>query len=85
MKSFKEQKAVKRIKKAEDLISKLEALKARVELSTKLGLDTTGDETLLKMYQQQLDKISENTSQVGSKSVLEKVSNYGQEKVIDGV
>lgn len=85
MKNLKEQKAVKRIKKAQELIDKMEALMARVELSKKLGLETTGDETLLKMYQQQLDDLSEDTSQAESTSVLGIVSDFGQEKVIEGV
>lgn len=85
MKSLKEKNEFKRIKKAEDLISKLEAIKTRLELSTKLGLDTTGDETLLKMYQHQLDELSEVNDKTESKSVLGNISNYGQEKVIDGV
>ena len=85
MKNLKEQKAVKRIKKAQELIVKMEALMARVELSKKLGLETTGDETLLKMHQQQLDELSDDTVQDAAKSVLGNISNYGQEKVIDGV
>ncbi len=85
MKNLKEQKAVKRIKKAQEVIAKIEALKARVELSTKLDLETTGDVILLKMYQQQLDELSEGNVQTESNSVLSNISNYGQEKVIDGV
>ncbi len=85
MKSLKEKNEVKRIKKVEDLISKLEAIKTRLELSTKLGLDIAGDETLLKMYQQKLDELSEDNGKTESKSVLGNISNYGQKKVIDGV
>ncbi len=67
MKSLREQKVVKRIKKAQDLISEMEVLVARLEQSTKLGLDTTGEETLLKMYQRQLDELSEDNGQSESK------------------